>query len=120
LELHDPATVLWLLLLDGLLNFIQNIIAFSILNLVTPLTYAVASATKRLAVIFVSILLLRNPVSFTNVLGILMAVGGVLLYNRAKLVEGRRKGALPTKAPVIMNDSNFNYINGGFGGINSV
>jgi len=105
-EMHDPFTVLLLLLLDGFLSFCQNIIAFSILQIVTPLTYAVANSTKRIAVIGVSILLLRNPVSKLNVVGILLAVFGVFLYNRAKYIEGK-KSKLPT---TIKNDSNFNHL----------
>merc|ERR1712051_740113 len=88
--------VLGLLLVDGALHWLQNILAFTLLKLVTPLTYAVANVTKRIAVISVSLLLLKNPVTATNVGGMLMAVIGVFCYNRAKYRENLDQKTLPT------------------------
>ena len=63
------ANVLVLLIVDGVLHWLQNILAFTLLKLVAPLTYAVANVTKRVAIISVSVLLLRNQVC-----------GGLLLH----------------------------------------
>ncbi|KAI5630819.1 triose-phosphate transporter family domain-containing protein [Phthorimaea operculella] len=73
-----------LLLADGVLAWLQAVAAFTVLSYVTPLTYGVASAAKRAAVVAVSLLILRNPAPPLNVAGMALAAAGVLLYNRAK------------------------------------
>jgi len=96
-----------LLFLDGLLNFCQNIMAFAILSLVTPLTYAVANATKRISIIALSLVLLKNPVSFSNLFGIGLAITGIFAYNRAKIIDRNRATQLPLfKKPASDVNSN--------------
>ncbi|XP_005183333.1 solute carrier family 35 member E1 homolog [Musca domestica] len=96
--------VIALLFADGVLNWLQNIIAFSVLSLVTPLTYAVASASKRIFVIAVSLLILGNPVTWVNCFGMGLAIVGVLCYNRAKQIT-KEKPIIPTTTKTSINYS---------------
>jgi len=91
--------IITLLLVDGCLHWMQNILAFTLLKLVTPLTYAVANVTKRIAVISVSLLLLKNPITSTNLGGMFMAIIGVFFYNRAKYNENLKSKTLPVTMP---------------------
>jgi len=118
--LYDPAVtkpsletnhyVFGLLFLDGILNWFQNIIAFSVLSIVTPLTYAVASASKRIFVIAITLLVLGNPVTWLNVFGMTMAILGVLCYNKAKFdqrIDKQKETVLPRYyTPLPQNGGN--------------
>jgi len=93
-----------LLFVDGMCNFFQNVIAFTVLSLVTPLTYSVCNASKRIAVITCSILLLKNPVTPFNIFGMSLAIFGVFYYNKAK-IDSRNEPILPTKT---LNKTTYN------------
>lgn len=94
-----------LLVCDGLFNMIHNVLAFTVLALVSPLSYAVANASKRIVIIGGSILILQNTVSPLNAVGMMIAVFGVLCYNKAKYDQAQaahREKVLP----YVHSDSN--------------
>lgn len=79
-------------LLNSTLHFLQTIFAFSLLSLISPVTYSIASLLKRITVIVFSVIWFGHDVSFLQVVGVSMAMGGVWLYNKAKMEEGKGKG----------------------------
>lgn len=83
----NPLFTFILLLLSGCIMFGQNIVAFTVISLLTPLSYAVANAAKRIFVIIFSLVTLKNPVTYVNLFGMGVSCCGVWVYNKAKLTE---------------------------------
>ncbi|XP_054159863.1 tectonin beta-propeller repeat-containing protein 1-like [Oppia nitens] len=122
----DGWIVALFLFIDGLANFLQNVIAFTVLSMVTPLTYSVCNASKRIAIITCSVIMLKNPVTPMNVLGMSFAIFGVFYYNKAKYDQMSEEKLKPI-LPYTKSDSNlllkyanqshhnigFNYISNG-------
>ncbi|KAF9155170.1 suppressor of loss of ypt1, partial [Actinomortierella ambigua] len=74
----------WLLFLNGVSHYFQNIFAFSVLSLTSPVTYSIASLIKRIIVIVASIIYFRQTLGLTQWTGVCMTFWGLWLYNSAK------------------------------------
>jgi len=59
-------------------------LSFMVLSRVNPVTHSVGNSLKRVAVIAASVIIFRNPVSTTNIIGTALAIFGVILYGRVK------------------------------------
>ncbi|UJR14580.1 hypothetical protein I4U23_001576 [Adineta vaga] len=82
--------VIFYMLIDGFCNFIYNVLAFTMISRLSPLSYVIAGSSKRLVVIIISILVLHNSVTKMNLFGIGLALIGVLLYNKIKYDEKKQ------------------------------
>ena len=91
-----------LVLANTATNVLQHFISLSVLVLITPVSHSVMNSLKRVVVITISVLYFRNTVSGLNGLGICLALGGVLLYERSVRVPvgsaGGGGGALSSLA----------------------
>jgi solute carrier family 35 protein E1 len=67
---------------NGTFHFGQNIMAFVLLSLVSPVTYSVASLIKRVFVVIISIIWFQNPTTSVQAVGIALTFFGLYLYDR--------------------------------------
>ncbi|KAL7954668.1 triose-phosphate transporter family domain-containing protein [Trichoderma compactum] len=67
---------------NGTFHFGQNIIAFILLSMVSPVTYSVASLIKRVFVIVMAIIWFRSPTTSAQAVGIALTFLGLYLYDR--------------------------------------
>jgi solute carrier family 35 protein E1 len=91
---------------NGTFHFGQNIIAFVLLSMVSPVTYSVASLIKRVFVVVIAIIWFQNPTTPMQGLGIALTFFGLYLYDRtsdsnkadkrARLMDIKEEPILPT------------------------
>ncbi|KAF2146113.1 uncharacterized protein K452DRAFT_283400 [Aplosporella prunicola CBS 121167] len=92
-------------LFNGTFHFGQNLVAFVLLSMVSPVTYSVASLIKRVFVIVFAIVWFGNRMSAIQAFGIGLTFLGLYLYDRtrdkkadhkAKMVHGgKQENLLP-------------------------
>lgn len=70
---------------NGTFHFGQNILAFVLLSMVSPVTYSVASLIKRVFVIIIAIFWFRNPTTNIQAVGIALTFLGLYLYDRSNM-----------------------------------
>ena len=79
----EPYVVL-LFFLNGVAHFGQNILAFTMMTLVTPVSYSIASLMKRVFVIGAAIIWFATPFTPQNLLGLILTFVGLYMYQQAK------------------------------------
>jgi solute carrier family 35 protein E1 len=78
----DHGPLLLEFFLNGIFHFGQNIMAFILLSMVSPVSYSVASLIKRVFVIAVAIIWFGNPTTNIQAFGIGLTFLGLYLYDR--------------------------------------
>ncbi|TIA85585.1 hypothetical protein E3P99_03955 [Wallemia hederae] len=111
---EHPVGFSFYILSNGFVHFAQNLVAFAILAATSPVTYSIASLTKRIAVICLAIIYFKQSVHFIQMVGIVMTGVGLYLYNKSKQdvnkgeVKVRRDEALRDFAlPTTKSDDKF-------------
>ena len=80
-------------LFNGIFHFAQNILAFVLLSLVSPVTYSVASLIKRVFVIVVAIIWFGSRTTPLQAGGIALTFIGLYLYDRTSATTKAEKRA---------------------------
>jgi len=85
-------TMLTALILNGIFFHFQSISAYVLMGYISPVTHSVANTVKRAFLIWLSVIVFGNPVTFLSGFGTLMVTIGVLCYIKAKQADAARLG----------------------------
>ncbi|KAJ0266323.1 sugar phosphate/phosphate translocator [Hirschfeldia incana] len=81
---RDDFRIVWYLLFNSALAYFVNLTNFLVTKHTSALTLQVLGNAKGAVAVVVSILIFKNPVSVTGMLGYSLTVFGVILYSEAK------------------------------------
>lgn len=99
-----------LLIMDGIMSFSQNLIAFTLLSMCTPLTYSIANCSKRVAIILISFVFFSTQnVTSVSLFGIFLSLFGIFCYNLAKHAEKHGLVARPATKDDFKSDKFAKY-----------
>ncbi|KAH6877317.1 triose-phosphate transporter family-domain-containing protein [Thelonectria olida] len=90
---------------NGFTHWAQNILAFTLLSVVSPVTYSVAGLIKRVFVIVITMIWFRSPTTPIQAVGIAFTFLGLYLYDRtnssSKADRKAQTMAQVSKAPLL-------------------
>jgi solute carrier family 35 protein E1 len=97
---YDHGRLLLEFLFNGTFHFGQNIVAFILLSMVSPVTYSVASLIKRVFVIVFAVVWFGKPMTRIQAFGFVLTFVGLYLYDRTSdaAKADKRAKALQSKA----------------------
>ncbi|CAM8970640.1 unnamed protein product [Rhodiola kirilowii] len=81
---RDDIRIIWLLAFNSSLAYFVNLTNFLVTKHTSALTLQVLGNAKGAVAVVVSIMIFKNPVSLTGMLGYTLTVFGVILYGEAK------------------------------------
>ncbi len=87
--IHDgDEMALWkLLLIDAIFYHLQSVSAYCTMGCMSPVSQSVANTLKRALLVWASILYFHNPITNSGIVGIIMVVSGVFLYNHVRRIH---------------------------------
>lgn len=78
----DHGPLVFEFLLNGIFHFAQNIMAFILLSMMSPVSYSVASLIKRVWVIVIAVIWFKSSTTQIQMVGITLTCFGLYLYDR--------------------------------------
>jgi drug/metabolite transporter (DMT)-like permease len=94
-----------LLCISGCLAFTLNIFNLLMIAYTSPLTANIAGNLKSVFSIVLSVIIFHNTITLINAVGIMIAIGGVALYNHA-VTSTPKKEVIPIHEPINKEDIN--------------
>ena len=85
-SLHHGMSLTKLLIIDAIFYHLQSVSAYCTMGCMSPVSQSVANTLKRAILVWASILYFGNPVTNSGILGIIMVVSGVFLYNHVRRI----------------------------------
>ncbi|EXJ60958.1 hypothetical protein A1O7_05111 [Cladophialophora yegresii CBS 114405] len=76
---------------NGIFHFFQNIMAFVLLSMMSPVSYSVASLIKRVWVILVAVIWFRSSTTSVQLVGIALTCFGLYLYDRTSMEDAAER-----------------------------
>ncbi len=81
---HSEWSLTKLLIVDAIFYHFQSVSAYCTMGCMNPVSQSVANTLKRALLVWASLLYFGNPVTSSGIVGILMVVVGVFLYNHVR------------------------------------
>ncbi|KAK5072728.1 hypothetical protein LTR64_004800 [Lithohypha guttulata] len=78
---------------NGVFHFAQNIMAFILLSMMSPVSYSVASLIKRVWVIVIAVIWFRSSTTRLQMVGIALTCFGLYLYDRTSSEDATERRA---------------------------
>lgn len=76
---------------NGIFHFLQNIMAFILLSMLSPVSYSVASLIKRVWVIGIAVIWFRSSTTKFQLAGIGLTMFGLYLYDRTSMEDAAER-----------------------------
>lgn len=77
--------------LDGVAYHLQSVCVYTVMSFISPVTVSVANTLKRAILIFLSVLVFKNDVTFSSGFGTVVTFAGVLWYNDVRTKEAKKE-----------------------------
>lgn len=96
--MNVSGTMLVLMILNGLLYHYQTMMAWVLMEFLSPVTHSVCNTVKCALAVWISVPLFGNHITVLSGAGTCVVIAGVLLYNKARNFEHDRLTASTTVA----------------------